>query len=109
MFAAGRNSAWRRRASRLLPIGQSPAGAWLCERYSSRAPHELVRFDLSSGAMVEVSRTKDHLAGPGMRFTPAKPYRWRSVDGMEIAGWLYEPEGREPRPDRPCPWRADLA
>jgi dipeptidyl aminopeptidase/acylaminoacyl peptidase len=77
----------------LLPIGQSPDGTWLCERYSSRAPHELVRFDLSSGAMVEVSRTKDHLAGPGMRFTQAKPYRWRSVDGMEIAGWLYEPQG----------------
>ena len=77
----------------LLPIGQSPAGAWLCERYSSRAPHELVRFDLASGAMIEVSRTRDHLAGPDMRFTPAKPYRWRSVDGMEIAGWLYEPDG----------------
>ena len=77
----------------LLPIRQSPAGTWLCERYSSRAAHELVRFDPSSGAMVEVSCTKDHLAGPGMRFTPAKPYRWRSVDGMEIAGWLYEPEG----------------
>jgi dipeptidyl aminopeptidase/acylaminoacyl peptidase len=77
----------------LLPIGQSPAGPWLCERYSSRAPHELVRFDISSGAMVELSRTRDHLAGPGMRFAPAKPYRWRSVDGMEIAGWLYEPQG----------------
>jgi dipeptidyl aminopeptidase/acylaminoacyl peptidase len=77
----------------LLPIGQSPAGAWLCERYASRAPHELVSVDLASGTTVEVSRTRAHLASPTMRFTPAQPWRWRSSDGMEIAGWLYEPEG----------------
>jgi len=77
----------------LLPIAQLPSGPWLCERYSSRAPHELVRFDPATGAMVEVSRTAQHLARAGMRFTPARLYRWRSTDGAEIAGWLYEPAG----------------
>src|SRR5262249_31108544 len=77
----------------LLPIGQLPTGTWLCERYSSRAPHELVRFDPAAGAVVEISRTREHLARADMRFAPAQPHRWRSTDGNEIAGWLYEPAG----------------
>ena len=78
----------------LLPIAQLPSGPWLCERYSSVASHELVRFDPATGQMVEVSRTAQHLASTHMRFAPARPYRWRSTDGTEIAGWLYEPQGR---------------
>jgi dipeptidyl aminopeptidase/acylaminoacyl peptidase len=27
-----------------------------------------------------------------MRYTPAQPHRWRSTDGTEISGWLYEPD-----------------
>ncbi len=77
----------------LLPIAQMPSGHWLCERYSSRAPHELVRFDPRDGATVEISRTAEHLARADLRFTAAQPYRWRSTDGTEIAGWLYEPAG----------------
>ncbi|WP_162917576.1 S9 family peptidase [Dongia deserti] len=77
----------------LLPIEQLPSGSWLCERYSSRAPHELVRFDPATGALNEVSRTSAHFAGTSMRRTPARPHRWRSTDGLEIAGWLYEPDG----------------
>jgi dipeptidyl aminopeptidase/acylaminoacyl peptidase len=77
----------------LLPIAQLPSGPWLCERYSSRAPHELVRFDPATGAAGEISHTARHLARPDLRFAAAQPYRWRSRDGTEIAGWLYEPEG----------------
>jgi len=77
----------------LRPIAQLPSGPWLCERYSSRAPHELVRFDPATGAMVGLSRTADYHSGGAMRFASAQPYRWRSADGTEIAGWLYEPEG----------------
>jgi dipeptidyl aminopeptidase/acylaminoacyl peptidase len=77
----------------LLPLDQLPSGAWLCERYSSRAAHELVRFDPATGATIEISKTAQHLADPSMRFAPAQPYRWRSADDAEIAGWLYEPQG----------------
>jgi dipeptidyl aminopeptidase/acylaminoacyl peptidase len=77
----------------LLPLAQLPSGQWLCERYSSRAPNELVCFDAATGSVVEVSRTARQLANPAMRFARARPYCWRSTDGLEIAGWLYEPEG----------------
>jgi dipeptidyl aminopeptidase/acylaminoacyl peptidase len=76
----------------LLPLAQLPSGQWLCERYSSRAPNELVRFDAATGSVVEVSRTARQLANPAMRFAPARPHRWRATDGLEIAGWLYEPQ-----------------
>jgi dipeptidyl aminopeptidase/acylaminoacyl peptidase len=77
----------------LLPIEQLPSGAWLCERYFSHGPHELVRFDPVSAAWNPVSQTAEQLARAGMRYTPARPHRWRSTDGTEIAGWLYEPDG----------------
>jgi dipeptidyl aminopeptidase/acylaminoacyl peptidase len=77
----------------MLPLDELPSGSWLCELYSSRAPHELVRFDPATGAVVEISRTARHLADPSMRFAPAQPWRWRSGDGTKIAGWLYEPRG----------------
>ena len=77
----------------LLPIEQLPSGHWLCERYSSRAPHELIRLDQATRETAEISRTKQHLPGGERRFAPAQPYRWRSTDGTEIAGWLYEPIG----------------
>jgi dipeptidyl aminopeptidase/acylaminoacyl peptidase len=77
----------------LLPVAQLPSGPWLCERYSSRRPHELVIVDPASGAVTEISGVAQH-ARAGMRFAPAQAYRWRSTDGTEIAGWLYEPAGQ---------------
>lgn len=77
----------------VLAVDALPDGAWICERYSSRAAHDLVRFDPKTGAMVNLSRTAEHLPEGGLHFTPAMPHRWRSTDGTEIAGWLYEPAG----------------
>ena len=77
----------------LLPLEALPDGAWVCERYSSRAAHDLLRFDPKTGGIINLSRTAEHLADGGMHFTAAKLYRWRSGDGTEIAGWLYEPVG----------------
>ena len=48
-----------------------PSGDWIVERYSSTAAHEIARVS-ATGAMTDISRTGDHLARPGMRFTPAK-------------------------------------
>jgi dipeptidyl aminopeptidase/acylaminoacyl peptidase len=76
----------------LLPIAQLPRGDWIVERYSSTAAHEIARVS-PTGAMTDISRTGDHLARPGLRFTPAKSHRWLSADGTSIHGWLYEPAG----------------
>jgi dipeptidyl aminopeptidase/acylaminoacyl peptidase len=92
-LATGRERAMALPGFSLLPIAQLPSGPWLCERYSSRGPHRLVRFDPAAGTWSAVSHTPRHLARPEMTFAPAEPYCWRSGDGTEIAGWLYEPKG----------------
>lgn len=92
-LADSRETPLRAGQGSLLPIAQLPDGPWVCELYSSHAPHDLVRFDPRTSGIVNLSRTRDHLPSADMRFAAARPYRWRSEDGTEIAGWLYEPEG----------------
>ena len=92
-LADGNETPLHGEAGSLLPIGQLPGGAWIAELYSSHGPHEFVRVDQRSGRTDVLSRTRDHLPDPAMAFAAARPYRWRSTDGMEIAGWLYEPAG----------------
>ena len=90
-LASGRELAMSVPGRSLLPFEQLPSGEWFCELYSSRAPHELVRFDLLTGKLVCLTRAVLAI-GPTARPTAAKPYRWRSTDGREVAGWLYEPQ-----------------
>jgi dipeptidyl aminopeptidase/acylaminoacyl peptidase len=76
----------------LLPLGQLPDGAWLGRRYDAAHPDGLVRFT-PDGDAATIS-----LASPfvGSAITAAdlavpEDFRWRSVDGKEIQGWLYHP------------------
>jgi len=92
-IASGRELAMAVPDRSLRPFEQLPSGEWFCELYSSRVPHELVRFDPLTGRIAGFSRTAQHRARPDLRCAQAKPHRWRSSDGREIAGWLYEPEG----------------
>lgn len=66
---------------------------WLAERYSSGAAHELVRYDPGTGSVVNLSRSTEHLSSSNISYGPAKPWRWKSPDGRDIHGWLYEPAG----------------
>ena len=89
----GRETPFHAPDASLLPMEALPDGAWICELYASRAPHDLVRFDPKTGAILNLSRAAEHLSDPAMHFTPAKLHRWSSRDGARIAGWLYEPQG----------------
>jgi dipeptidyl aminopeptidase/acylaminoacyl peptidase len=80
----------------LLPIAELPDGSWIAERYCSRAVHDYVRLDLSTGRQVDLSRSSDILAllPNGLAasdFIPAALYRWQAEDGLLIQGWLYRP------------------
>jgi dipeptidyl aminopeptidase/acylaminoacyl peptidase len=74
----------------LLPIAQLPGGAWVCERYSSARGHDLVRIEPVTMRVTNLTRSGDRFAGP---FHPARDFRWTSVDGTPIQGWLYDPNG----------------
>lgn len=78
------------RSGALIPLAPTHEG-WIGLRYDSRNPMDLVNFD------PEGSRTTRSITGLWDR-TPlepvdlvqAKDFTWKSVDGLEIQGWLYQ-------------------
>ena len=90
----------------LLPLGALPGGAWLGRLYGATQPDELIRFELHDPALT-ASPLPPCGGGSGWGLPLAQPFansvlgpadlvapedfRWRSVDGTEIQGWLYRP------------------
>jgi dipeptidyl aminopeptidase/acylaminoacyl peptidase len=80
----------------LLPMAPIENGDWLGQYWSSTQPSDVVRFspdDVRPEKFTSVSRTWESTPlGPGDLYA-ARDFRWQSVDGLEIQGWLYRPEG----------------
>ncbi|MGV3723746.1 MAG: S9 family peptidase [Actinomycetota bacterium] len=79
-------------AGNLTPLAPTADGSWIGQYYSSRQPTDLVRFnvsDLDPAAFTSITRIWERTALEPQDLTPAEDYRWRSVDGLEIQGWLY--------------------
>ena len=88
---AGAESAAPGRPGNVVPLAPVEGG-WVCKHYDARHPVDLVR--LGEGGEPE------SITGlPGMtdldpsRLAAAEDFRWRSVDGLEIQGWLYRAPG----------------
>ncbi len=92
----------------LLPLGRAADGAWVALYYSSTNPTELVRFSLeaqpesrtseeSLSLLQSLTRVWEHTSLKPSHLVPAEPFSWRSVDGLEIHGWLYR---AKPNPRR---------
>jgi dipeptidyl aminopeptidase/acylaminoacyl peptidase len=102
----------------LLPMGQLPDGAWLGRAYGATQPDDIVRFGFPpprpSPARGEGEEADSRLnplppCGGGLGWgvplarsfadssltaadlVAPEDFRWRSVDGVEIQGWLYRP------------------
>ena len=68
---------------------------WVGQYYSSRQPTDAVRFSLSDTRpekFLSLSRVWERTVLTQDDFTPAEDFRWKSVDGLEIQGWLYRPK-----------------
>ena len=80
----------------LRPLGALPDGNWLGRIYSAAQPDELVRFDPSARPLVPGKALSGALEGSRLAataLTAPEDFRWHSVDGREIQGWLYRPSG----------------
>lgn len=76
----------------LTPLAPTADGSWIGEYYSSRQPGDLVRFnvaDLDPAGLTSVTRVWARTTLRPEDLAQAEDYRWRSVDGLEIQGWLY--------------------
>ena len=72
----------------LAPVG----GAWVCKRYDARHPVDLVRLE-GGGEPASITGLPGRMDLDPSRLAAAEDFRWRSVDGMEVQGWLYRASG----------------
>ena len=78
----------------LLPLGN---GEWVGLFSSSRQPLDAVRFsisDLNPASFKSLTGIWSRTRLTPADLTPAKDFRWKSHDGLEIQGWLYRPQGQ---------------
>lgn len=76
----------------LIPQAPIGDGLWLAMYYSSTQPTDLVLCDLfhpDPDAFISVARVWEKVQLTRDDLTPAEDFRWKSVDGLEIQGWLY--------------------
>lgn len=81
----------------LLPLAPVSGNEWVGQIFNSRQPAELVRFDvgdLDPRRFKSLARVWERTELTADDLFAAQDYRWKSVDGLEIQGWLYRPKGK---------------
>jgi dipeptidyl aminopeptidase/acylaminoacyl peptidase len=81
----------------LVPIGPAADGAWIGRLSGVRQPDTLVRFAIEGTEARLLQDLADPWAGSELdpkTLAAVEEVRWRSVDGLEIQGWLYRPRGQ---------------
>lgn len=84
-------------AGDLIPLRPLGSGEWIGQYTSATQPADLVRFrpqDVRPDSFTSLTGVWDHTALRPENLVPAEDFRWRSVDGLEIQGWLYRARGR---------------
>ena len=76
----------------LIPLAPAGEGLWAAMYYSSKQPSDIVLCDplhLDPNAFISVARVWDYVKLKREDLTQAEDFRWKSIDGREIQGWLY--------------------
>lgn len=79
----------------LIPLRPLAGGEWVGHYGRSTQPGDLVRFSLpqgANGALRSLTGVWDRTSLRTDDLSPAEDFRWRSIDGLEIQGWLYRAE-----------------
>ncbi len=96
----GKEFPFPRLPGNLLPVGQASDGTWVALYYSSTSPTELVRLHPGASSpdeLVSLTRVWEYTSLTPGELAGAQDFRWKSVDGLEIQGWLYR---ASPNPQR---------
>lgn len=94
-LSTGEETVVRASSGNLMPVAALPGGDWVGLHYSSRQPTDVVRLTPRAdgpATLVSLSRAWERTELPCSAFTQAEDFRWRSVDGLKIQGWLYRPK-----------------
>jgi dipeptidyl aminopeptidase/acylaminoacyl peptidase len=77
----------------LVPLAPADNGDWICTYYDARHPVDLVRYGVGIGEPASVTGLPELSPIGPEQLVAAEDFRWRSVDGLEIQGWLYRTPG----------------
>jgi dipeptidyl aminopeptidase/acylaminoacyl peptidase len=83
----------------LIPLAPMENGEWIGFYYSACQPGDIVRFKRETPDVeqfVSLTRVWERTLLNPAQLAPAEDFRWKSVDGLQIHGWLYRPSD-EPR------------
>ena len=80
----------------LIPLAPTSEGVWMGFYYNARQPADIIRFDRESPQpenTLSLTRVWERTSLRPVQLAPAEDFRWRSLDGLPIHGWLYRPFG----------------
>jgi dipeptidyl aminopeptidase/acylaminoacyl peptidase len=78
----------------LIPLARTDDGGWICTHYDALHPVDLVRHG-EHGERTSLTDLPGMMGIDEERLVAAEDFRWRSVDGVEIQGWLYRTRGEK--------------
>ena len=87
--ASGTETPAPRLRGNLVPLAPAAREGWVGLHYGARQPPDLVRYVPEDGTPASLTRMWEHTSLEPERLVPAEDFRWRSVDGLEVQGWLY--------------------
>jgi dipeptidyl aminopeptidase/acylaminoacyl peptidase len=73
----------------LVPLAPMGDERWVCAYYDSCHPVDLVHFGERDAAPSSITDLPQRMPANLQPLVAAKDFRWRSVDGLEVQGWLY--------------------
>jgi dipeptidyl aminopeptidase/acylaminoacyl peptidase len=79
----------------LVPLAQTENGGWICMHYDALHPVDLVRYDAEDGEPASLTGLPGRTSIGAERLVAAEDFRWQSVEGIEIQGWLYRTPGEK--------------
>ncbi|MDQ4126683.1 MAG: prolyl oligopeptidase family serine peptidase [Actinomycetota bacterium] len=82
-----------RASNNLVPLAPLGDGAWICTSYDASHPADLVLHDGASGEPRSITGLPRRTSVRANRLVAAEDFWWRSVDGLEVQGWLYRALG----------------
>ncbi|HEX6711411.1 MAG TPA: alpha/beta fold hydrolase [Rubrobacter sp.] len=90
---SGRETSLEQIRGNLVPLAPADDGGWICTYYDARHPVDLVRYGAEGGEPASVTGLPERMSLDAGRLVAAEDFRWRSVDGLEVQGWLYRTSG----------------
>jgi dipeptidyl aminopeptidase/acylaminoacyl peptidase len=86
---SGAESSPQRIRGNLVPLARADDGEWTCIYYDALHPVDLVRYGAEHGEPASLTGLPERTDIGAQRLVAAEDLRWRSIDGLEVQGWLY--------------------